>query len=182
MIGRVLRPAVRTRTNSKATSTRRVRRHVGLAVGAIGLLAVIPACSSRPIDGTLSSPTSTSTSAVVPTSSSVTVPNGSAAAVASCEADAKVVDVALQAYMARKGSYPTPPSPWSAATYTANYEPLTSASDGGPYMSTPPRTISYVIEYDSAGHIWVAPPGSYGVYNRGQDFDANPDICDAAVR
>ena len=153
-------------------------------LGAIALLTVVPACSSQPIDGTVSAPTSTSTStaAVVPGSSSVTVPNESPAAVASCESDARVVEIALEAYMARKGSYPTPPAPWSAATYIADYEPLTSASDGGPYMSTPPHTVSYVIEYDSAGHVWVAPPGSYGGYNRGQDFGANQDICDAAVR
>ena len=60
-------------------------------------------------------------------------------------------------------------------------EPLTSASGGGPFIPKTPPTTSYVIEYDSAGHVWVAPPGSYGPYDTGQDFDAVPDICDAAV-
>jgi len=104
--------------------------------------------------------------------------------VANCEADAKVLEVALQAYMAQKGAFPSPPSPWSAATYSANFQPLTSAAGGdGPYMAKPPSTASYVIEYDSSGHVWVAPPGSYGAtYNAGQSFDGNPNICLAAVR
>ena len=80
--------------------------------------------------------------------------------------------------MAEKGAYPSPPSPWSEAAYAANFEPLTSAGD----MKTPPATRFYVIEFDSAGHVWVAPPGSYpATYNPGQSFDANPDVCMAAV-
>ena len=37
--------------------------------------------------------------------------------------------------MAEKGAYPSPPSPWSAATYVANYGPLTSSGGGGPFMA-----------------------------------------------
>lgn len=109
------------------------------------------------------------------------MPDQSPAQIAACTANAKVVEVGLQAYMAIKGAYPSPPSPWSAATYAANYEPLTAASEGGPFIPKAPPTTSYVIEYDSAGHVWVAPPGAYGPYDRGQDIDAVPAICDAAV-
>ena len=83
--------------------------------------------------------------------------------------------------MAAHGAYPSPPAAWSAATYAANYQPLTAASDGGPFLPSPPATRFYVIEYDSAGHIWIAPPGGYGAYNKGQDFALDPNICDAAV-
>ena len=84
--------------------------------------------------------------------------------------------------MAQKGSFPTPPSPWSASTYDANFDPLTSAAGGGPYMPAPPPNQFFVIEYDSSGHVWVAPPRSYqATYNAGQSFDANPNICLAAV-
>lgn len=151
------------------------RQRVLLLVCAVGLLAIVPACSSP------STPAATATSTTTSTTSSVTVPNQNPAEIAACTADAKVVEVALDAYMAVKGAYPSPPSPWSAATYVANYQPLTSAGDGGPFMASAPKTTSYVIEFDSAGHIWVAPPGTYGPYNKGQDFDASPDICDAAI-
>ena len=138
----------------------------------------VPACSSP------STPTaaSTSTTPSTTTPTSITIQQGSAAEVAACQADAKLLEVALGAYMAEKGAYPSPPSPWSAATYTANFQPLMSAVGGGPYIPKPPATRFYVIEYDSSGHVWVAPPGSYGAtYNPGQSFDANPNICLAAV-
>ncbi len=110
------------------------------------------------------------------------IPEGSAAEVAACQADAQALETALQAYMAEKGSFPSP-APWSAATYGANFGALTAAGGGGPYLPRPPATKFYVIEYDSAGHVWIAPPGSYGAtYNPGQSFDANPDVCLAAVR
>ena len=78
--------------------------------------------------------------------------------------------------MVQKGAFPSPPSPWGAAAYAANFAPLIPE-----YLPSPPATTSYVIEYDSAGHVWVAPPGSYGAtYNPGQSFDANPDVCQVA--
>jgi hypothetical protein len=159
-------------------------------VGAAALLVTIPACSSSstPTPSSTSASTSTSTSAssqaTTPTTtqSPVTVQQGSAAEVADCESDAKVLEVALAAYMAEKGAYPSPPSAWSAATYAANFAPLTAAGGGGPFLPGAPATKFYVIEYDSAGHVWVAPPGSYGAaYNPGQSFDANENICSAAV-
>ncbi len=144
--------------------------NAGLVIGIVTLLATVPACSSPA--------TSTSTS----TSTSISIQQGSSAEVAACETDAKTLVIALEAYMAEKGAFPPPPFPWSAATYAANFEPLTSAGGGGPYMQKQPSNEFYVIEYDSAGHVWIAPPGSYGAtYNRGQSFDASPDICLAAV-
>jgi hypothetical protein len=126
---------------------------------------------------TTSAPTTSTTS----TTSSVVFPEGSAAEIADCESDAKTLETALAAYQAETGAYPSP-SAWSAATYAGNFQPLTAAAHGGPFLPRPPSTRYYVIEYDSAGHIWIAPPGSYGAtYNAGQDFDAHPDICEAAV-
>jgi hypothetical protein len=111
----------------------------------------------------------------------VTVPHQTEAAVASCEADAKSLAVALEAYMAQDGSFPAPPSPWSVATYSSNFAPLTGSGHGGPYLHSPPATTRYVIEYDASGHVWIAPPGSYGAYNPGQDFDKQPNSCFAAT-
>jgi hypothetical protein len=155
-------------------------------VAAVAALAAIPACSSTTAPTAGSTPaasgssTSTSLSTSVP---SPTFQQGSAAEVDDCEADAKVLEVALEAYMAEHGSFPTPPAPWAATTYVGNFAPLTSAAAGGPLMHSPPSTDHYVVEYDSAGRIWVAPPGAYGAaFNPAQDFDTNPDSCLAAVR
>jgi hypothetical protein len=153
------------------------RGHVLVGGGALILvLAAIPACSST--SAPTAAPTTTSTSAPP-----VTFEQGSAAAVDDCEADAKVLEVAIDVSQAVRGSYPTPPLPWNAVNYAANFAPLTSGSAGGPFMHSPPSTDDYVVEYDSAGHIWVAPPATYdAAYNPAQDFDTNPDSCLAAVR
>ena len=147
----------------------------GFVVGTVALLSIVPACSSP------SNPTTASTSTSGPTTTStttaVTVPHQSPAQVAACQADAQSLSVAIEAYMAQKGAFPMPPSPWSAATYVANFAPLIPQ-----YMRSRLATTSYVIEYDSSGHVWVAPPGSYGAtYNPGQDFSTNPNVCLAAV-
>ncbi len=147
-----------------------------LPAGVVGLLALVPACSSSSIRQVVAT-TSTTTAAAVP----VTVPNQEPAEIVACASNAKVVETALAAYDAVKGAYPSPPSPWSAASYAANYQALTASGDGGPFMSTVPPTTSYVIAYDAAGHVWVTPPGIYGPYNQGQDIEVNPDTCDAAV-
>ena len=116
--------------------------------------------------------------ATTATTSSVVFPERSAAEVAACQADAKTLEVALEAYMAERGSLPSP-APWSAATYAANFEALTAAG----LPAEPPDTKSYVIEFDSSGHVWVAPPGSYGAtFNPAQSIDTSTDVCLAAVK
>ena len=155
---------------------RHPRAAAGLVIGVLILLVAVPACSSP------STSTSTSTSHPTTTSSTISIQQASSAEVAACEADAKSLEVALEAYMVQKGAFPSPPSPWSASTYATNFAPLLSAAGGGPYMASPPASKFYVVEYDSSGHVWVAPPGSYGAaYNPGQGFDANPNVCLAAV-
>jgi hypothetical protein len=132
--------------------------------------------------GTPAAPAKSTTPATVATPTSVAIQQASAAQVAACESDAKVVEVALAAYQAQKGAYPSPSAPWSAATYAGNYAPLTSAVSGGPYLDGRDlSTAHFVVEYDASGHVWVAPPGAYDAYNHGQDIDANPDVCLAAV-
>jgi len=153
-----------------------------LLIGAIALLAFVPACSSPSTPAASSTSTSTSTTATTPTTSSVTLPEQDPAELAACVSDAQTLAEALDAYMAEEGAYPSPPAPWSAASYVANFGPLTAASGGGPFLKSTPGTRFYVVAYDSAGHVWVAPPGSYGPYNAGQDFALDPNVCDAAVR
>jgi hypothetical protein len=160
-------------------ATGRRTRHGGassflVGAGLCALLAVVPACSSS--TSPAAAPTTTTS-----TTSAVNLPVQSPAELATCVADAQSVQTALDEYMTEKGVYPSPPAPWSAASYAADYAPLTAASGGGPFLHTPPGIRFYVIEYDSAGHVWIAPPGIYGPYNKGQDFAAVPDICDAAV-
>jgi hypothetical protein len=149
-----------------------------LAVVAVGGLVFALTRAGNPA----APPKSASASTTLATPTSVAIQPASAAQVAACKSDAKVVEVALAAYQARKGDYPSPTAPWSAATYAGNYAPLTSAGGGGPYLDG--RELStdhFVVEYDESGHVWVAPPGAYDAYNHGQDFDANPDVCLAAV-
>jgi hypothetical protein len=141
------------------------------------LLAAVPACSSSPTTPA----TGATAPSTTPTTTSVTLPIQNPAEEAACVADGQSVETALAAYMAEHGSYPTPPAPWSAETYAANYAPLTVASDGGPFLRSAPGTKFYAIAYDSAGHVWITPPGAYGPYNTGQDLALQPDICDAAV-
>ena len=159
---------------------RRPLATTGIIAG-IAILATVPACSSS--SNPTTAPTSTShPTPTTTTSSSVTFAQGSAAEVADCQSDAQTIETALQAYMAEKGTYPSPPFPWSAANYVVDFAPLTSGTDGGAFLHMPPSSNYYVIEYDSDGHVWVAPPGNYSAtYNAGQDFAANPNVCLAAV-
>jgi hypothetical protein len=153
-----------------------------LAAGCVVLFIAIPACSSSPSEPTAIATTSTSAS-TTSTTSALSFPQQSSAEVAACIADAKTLEMALDAYQVEKGSFPSPPAPWSASTYAANYQPLTDASGGGPFLPSAPGTRFYVIEYDSAGQIWIAPPGAYGTtFNPGEDFAAHPDVCLPAAR
>ncbi len=110
------------------------------------------------------------------------IDSASSQPVAHCQADTKTVEIAIDAYQAQKGSYPAPPAAWSASTYASNYAPLTSGTDGGPYLSEPPATNEYVVEYDSSGNVWVAPADAFEpVAQPNQDISANVDACNTAV-
>ncbi len=78
-----------------------------------------------------------------------------------CEADFKVLEVALEAYAAEHTANLVPPAAWSAATYSRNFTPLETSKDGGPFLNQTIETTYYVLEYDSSGKIWVEPPGTY---------------------
>ncbi len=86
------------------------------------------------------------------------------------------------AYQAQNGAYPAPPSAWSAATYTANYSPLTTpTSKSGPLLHGAISTMHYVVEYDWVGHVWVEPPGRYdGTYNPAHSLDIATSCSDVA--
>ncbi len=146
------------------------------AVAALALALALGACSSTqspsatPTTHAGSASTGSASTSRPPTTSTtasgVTFGQSDAAIIAACQSDSKLVDVALEAYDAETGNYPTPPSPWSAATYATNYQPLTAAGHGGPFMPSAPTTTRYVIEYDAAGHVWVEPAGQYdATYN-----------------
>jgi hypothetical protein len=153
-----------------------------IAAVAVALLVFLPACSSSSIPATApTSSTTTQANSATSTTSPATVPEQNPAQVAACTADSQSVETALVAYMAEHGAYPPPPAPWSAATYASNFAPLTAASDGGPFLKSAPDAKFYVVAFDDAGHVWVAPPGAFGPYNKGQDFSLQPNICEAAV-
>jgi hypothetical protein len=138
--------------------------------------------SARRSNSAPSTTVSSAPSSATSTTSAPLTQTPPAAEVAACQADAQGLEVALQAYQVQKGAYPSPASAWSSATYAADYTPLTSSAGGAPYLHTAPGTTHYVIEYDSSGHVWIAPPGIYEpTYNAGQSFDGNPNICLAAV-
>jgi hypothetical protein len=100
-----------------------------------------------------------------------------------CQADLRTVAIALTAYRMYEGAYPTPPKVWSASTYKANYADLTSGAKGGPWLRTAPSTDAYVIKYDTAGNVWVAPPGTYQTaYDPSQGLGSDSNACHVAVR
>jgi hypothetical protein len=105
-----------------------------------------------------------------------------AAQIASCQADARSLAVALQAYDAVNGVFPTPSAPWSAAAYAANFAPLTTTTTGGSFMRVAPSTTHYVVEYDSSGNVWVEPPGQYdAAYNPARSMDV-ATACASVVK
>jgi hypothetical protein len=105
----------------------------------------------------------------------------SASEAAACEADARSVAVAVQAYSTIRGSNPAP-GPWSAASYAANYAPLTTKGQGGSLLPSAPATTHYVVEFDSAGNVWVEPPGQFdATYNPAHNFDVST-ACSSVSR
>ena len=106
----------------------------------------------------------------------------SASVVAACQSDEQSVQTALAAYQATSGSNATPPAPWSSASYPTNFAPLTNAPAPGPYLKMPPSDTHYVILFDSSGHVWVEPPGTFTpTYNPANDA-SSASVCGRVAR
>jgi hypothetical protein len=128
--------------------------------------------------------TNQATSRLQSTTTTVASALGPAAAaeVAACRSDVLDVQTALAAYQASNGSYPTPPAAWTAASYPTNFAPLTNAPAPGPFLKMPPGDNHYVILWDSSGHIWVEPPGTFSrSYDAANNF-TNPSTCARVAR
>lgn len=116
------------------------------------------------------------------TTTAVRVSVAAAAAAAACRSDVSDVQTALAAYQATNGSYPTPPAAWTAASYPTNFAPLTNATPPGPFLKMPPGDNEYVILWDSAGHVWVEPPGTFTpTYDAANDAE-NATVCARVAR
>jgi hypothetical protein len=128
--------------------------------------------------------TTSSTSPGQPSTTTTAGATGTAGAaeIAACRSDVSDVQAALAAYQATNGSYPTPPADWTVSSYPTNFVPLTNAPAPGPFLKMPPGDNHYVILWDSAGHIWVEPPGSFfPTYDTAHD-GANPSTCALVAR
>jgi hypothetical protein len=102
--------------------------------------------------------------------------------VRSCEADWRVLEVAIDAYDATVGSDPVPPAPWSQSTYISNFAPLTSSHvKGGPYLHNAYDPANYVIEYDGQGNVWIEPAGTYDT-NFNPKQAASDKVCESILQ
>ena len=108
------------------------------------------------------------------------------ATISSCKADAKTVEVAIQAYDAQTGTFP---STWSqiisassvvnTIVQGANSFPETTTI--GPYLRQQPGATHYIIQFNASGQVWVSPPGTTSVYATGLDYDLTGGTsCDVA--
>ena len=106
---------------------------------------------------------------------------GKNSAAAACNADAKSVETALEAYKAQNNSdYPATLTSQDA-TGSGSWAPLLdgSGADGAPYLRSVPGTDHYTIWFDSDGKVWIGAKGlsSPPSYSAATDFDKAPDAC-----
>jgi hypothetical protein len=154
---------------------------VVVIIGSIVVSLTLP--STKTTTTTTTTPTSATSNAQSTTTTVASALGPAAAAeVAACRSDVLDVQTALAAYQASNGSYPTPPAAWTAASYPTNFAPLTNAPAPGPFLKMPPGDNHYVILWDSSGHIWVEPPGTFSrTYDAANDF-TNPSTCARVAR
>jgi len=70
------------------------------------------------------------------------------AAVSSCNADAKSVETAVEAYRAETGTFPA-----SLAALTSST--VTQGSTVGPWLRSTPGTNNYTVSIDTSGNVFV---------------------------
>lgn len=107
-----------------------------------------------------------------PGSTSTMASGVSAGVVASCQADAKSTETALEAYEAQMGRYP------SADAWTDLTTPGTARSgvSVGPWLKSEPASKHYVINFDGNGSVSVDKVGVF-TYQAADDIDSRPNVC-----
>jgi hypothetical protein len=112
-----------------------------------------------------------------PGSTTTTSPTAAEAAViASCQADAKSTETALEAYEAQIGTYP-PADVWNDLT-TSQKGP---SGPLGPWLKAEPTSTHYVINFDGNGDVSVDKVG-VPTYQAADNIDTRPDVCAANAR
>jgi len=97
------------------------------------------------------------------------------AVAASCNADAKSVETAMEAYKAQTGSYP------SSVTMLTTQQTTTVngiTETVGPWLKASPGTSHYSISIDTTGGIYILPPTG-GSPASSNNFDVTPSICNS---
>jgi len=94
----------------------------------------------------------------------------------SCNADAKSVETALEAYKAQIGTYPSAAAA-SSALVTSTVASVNGVTETvGPWLKEWPSTANYTISVDSSGGVQVAGPGGTPA---AAPYDTTPDPCNA---
>jgi len=137
-----------------------VRRSLSLGMQ-LTLLLLMAGCSAHITFGNPGTTTTTSATAV------------SAAVIASCEADAKSTETALEAYEAQIGTYP-PADAWNDLT-TSQTGP---SGPVGPWLKAEPTSTHYVINFDGNGDVSVDKVG-VPTYQAADNIDTSPEVCTA---
>lgn len=112
----------------------------------------------------------TNVTVTVPGSTTSTAPS---ADIASCQADAKSVETALEAYKAQIGTYPLADD-WGALT-TSRRGP---GGIVGPWLKAAPSMTHYVINFDGNGDVSADKVG-VTTYQGADNIDNRPDVCTA---
>ncbi len=102
-----------------------------------------------------------------------TTSTAAAAVIASCQADAKSVETALEAYKAQIGAYPFADD-WGALTTTRKGPGGTV----GPWLKAIPSATHYVINFDGNGDVSVDKVG-VTTYQGADNIDSRPEVCTA---
>ncbi len=120
---------------------------------------------------------------------------GTNSKVAACEADAKSLETAIEAYHAQVGTYPTPGTLGGTELASTYYQSVTSAQQAalgtgsqtvGPWLRQAPGTAYYQILWQqSNGAIWVDATNTAAApaaYSSTADFDLSQgNACVTAV-
>jgi prepilin-type N-terminal cleavage/methylation domain-containing protein len=111
---------------------------------------------------------------------------GQNAAAASCRADAKSVEVALEAYKAQNNNgYPAPPSsPTDTTVGGAGWGALLNVGSGtgAPFLRQVPSTGHYLVWWDASGSLLVSsgvnnPITAYPATTTANNFDSTVGVA-----